>query len=341
MRRQAIVSAFAAVLLCISPAAAQQARSYALATGTTGGTYYPVGVAIEALVKALLGTSQGLQVRAIPTGGSSDNLRLIAEGEVQLAMLQGIHTRAWHGDGPARAAALSDLRSVTMLWPDIIHIALRSALVRTGSVHDLGDIGMAPIAIGRSDSGAMMTTTALLVSLGIEPAYLNVVDVGGYDAMAQAFEAGTIDGGSLLGGLPMAALTRAMTASADSLTLLSFGDADVEAANARFGALWQPYAIPAGTYPGQEEEVLTLAEPNALVVRADVPEEDVYLLTKAIFQNLRFLANMHPAAADLSLEHALSGMALPLHPGAARYFAEAGVEIPEALLPADQIASGQ
>src|SRR5690606_14362872 len=75
MRRQAIVSAFAAVLLCISPAAAQQARSYALATGTTGGTYYPVGVAIEALVKALLGTSQGLQVRAIPTGGSSDNLR--------------------------------------------------------------------------------------------------------------------------------------------------------------------------------------------------------------------------------------------------------------------------
>jgi uncharacterized protein len=319
-------------MLATAPAAAQESRSYALATGTTGGTYYPVGVALEALVKAVLRDSHGIEVSVVPTGGSHDNLALLADGTAQLAMLQGIHTRPRDG-APADAAVLGELRSIAMLWPDVVHVVLRQALAETGTVHDLAGLGMAPIAIGRPESGAMLSTTAILVSIGIEPAYLNVVDAGGYDAMAQAFEAGEIDAGSLFGGAPLAAITRVMTETEGTLALLSFSKEDVDAANARFGALWVPYVIAAGTYPGQAADIATIAEPNALVVRAEIPEEDVYLLTKAMFQNLAFLGNMHPAAAQVSLERALAGMAIPLHPGAARYFTEIGLTIPDDLLP--------
>ncbi|MGF1623502.1 MAG: TAXI family TRAP transporter solute-binding subunit, partial [Alphaproteobacteria bacterium] len=272
------------------------------------------------------------ELQVVPTAGSGDNLALLDSGAAQLAMVQGIHTRPRAG-ASAAAAALADLRSITMLWPDIVHVVLRADLADTGTIQDIARLGAAPIAIGRPDSGAMLSTTALLVSVGIEPAHLNVVDVGGYDAIAQAFESGQIMAGSLLGGAPMAALTRAMSGSDGALMLLSFKEEQITAANARFGVLWMPRLLPAGTYPGQDRDVSTIAEPNALIARADMPEEDVYLLTKAIFSNLTFLGNMHPAAAEITIEGAFAGMAIPLHPGAARYFAEIGLAIPEALQP--------
>ena len=102
-----------------------------------------------------------------------------------------------------------------------------------------------------------------------------------------------------------------------------------EAAQADGGlGLFQPYTIKAGTYPNQTEDVQTIAQPNFLAVSADLADEDVYMITRTIFENLDYLGGIHRAMKALSEENALVGLPVPLHPGAQRYFEEIGLDIP-------------
>jgi TRAP transporter TAXI family solute receptor len=96
--------------------------------------------------------------------------------------------------------------------------------------------------------------------------------------------------------------------------------------------LWVPYTIPAGLYPNQEKDINTIAQPNFLAVNDRVDEEHVYLLTKTIYENLPFLTAIHPATKEMAIERAMGGLPVPLHPGAARYYAEVGVSIPTRLM---------
>jgi len=90
--------------------------------------------------------------------------------------------------------------------------------------------------------------------------------------------------------------------------------------------------IPAGTYPNQDADWNTIAQPNFLATNADVSEENVYMITKTIFENLPFLQAIHPATKAMALEKAIAGLPVPLHAGAAKYYAEQGIEIPERLM---------
>ena len=98
-------------------------------------------------------------------------------------------------------------------------------------------------------------------------------------------------------------------------------------------SLWSRYTIPANTYPNQPLPVYTVAQPTLLVVRADVDEQSVYEITRVIYENLGFLGSIHKATKAISLEHALDGLPLPLHPGALRFYREAGRSVPEHLIP--------
>ena len=90
--------------------------------------------------------------------------------------------------------------------------------------------------------------------------------------------------------------------------------------------------IPAGTYPNQDDTIRTVMQPNFLAVRADVSEDTVYAMTKAIFENLEVLWAASSSAESVTLDIALNGLPVPLHPGAARYYREQGIEIPENLV---------
>ena len=117
----------------------------------------------------------------------------------------------------------------------------------------------------------------------------------------------------------------------DKITILGFTDDQIKRANGGY-KLWTAYEIPADTYPGQSKVVNTIAQPNFLAVNEDVPEESVYQITKTIYENLPFLTNIHKATKAMSLEKAIVGLPVPLHPGAARYFQEAGLTIPDDLI---------
>ena len=138
-------------------------------------------------------------------------------------------------------------------------------------------------------------------------------------------------GAGIPAGPPVGAITRAFAALGKDITVLDFTDEQIAKANGGL-TLWTRFVIPANTYPGQDKPINTIAQPNFLAVRDDVDEEAVYKIVKTIYENLPFLQNIHKATKAMKLESAIAGLPVPLHPGAARYYREQGIEIPDSLI---------
>ena len=333
MRLPAAALAVAGMLVS-GPAAAQDARDYLLATASTGGTYYPVGVAIATLTKVKLQPKQKIGMSAINSAGSGENIRLLRENEAQFAIVQGLFgSYAWNGTGPvANDGPQTNLRSVSMLWPNVEHFVVKNEFAKTGTVEDVLAMQGEAFSMGRKNSGTIGSNKTIMGNLGvadIESAYeLSYI---GYGPTADAMQDGKIAGMSTPAGAPVTAVTRVMAAIGDKVTMLDFTDEQVAKADGGLG-LFTRYVVPAGTYPGQTKDLNTIAQPNFLAVRADVSEEDVYMITKTIYENLGFLQAIHKATNAMSLEAALAGLPMPLHPGAARYYKEVGLDIPANLI---------
>ncbi len=312
-------------------ASAQEDRSYLLATGTSGGTYYPVGVALATIVKTRLEPGTGIALTAISSAGSRENVTLIRRNEVQFAILQGLWgAYALAGEGPfTEEGPAENLRSVSLLWPNVEHFVIRSRFAKTGTMSDLAELKGRRFSIGQRNSGAEGSGRLIMSTLGIDPDSLSLAYLG-YGASADALINGTIDGMNTGAGVPVAAVARAFAAQPGRMTVLGFTPEQIAKINARYN-LWSPFTIPPGTYPHQKNAITAAAQPNFLTVRADVDEEAVYQITKTIYENLPLLASIHAATRSMALETALTGLPIPLHPGAARYFDEAGVPIPDAL----------
>lgn len=336
--RQGTFVVAALTLLCSSLHAdnstmAVQERSYLMATASTGGTYYPVGVALSTLVKVKLQPTHKIAMSAISSAGSGENIKLLRENEVQFAILQGLYgAYAWKGSGPmAGEGPQKNLRSVTMLWQNVEHFTVNRKFVKTGTVSDLLGMKGETLSLGPKNSGTLGSNILLLTNLGadVEKEY-NLIYVG-YDPSADAMQNGQAVGMSTPAGSPVSAVTKAMASMGSEVTLLDFTDEQLKQADGGM-ELWSRYVIPAGTYPTQDKAVNTIAQPNFLAVRADVDEEAVYQITKTTYENLPFLNSIHAATRAMAIEKAISGLPLPLHPGAARYYQEVGMKIPARLL---------
>lgn len=313
-----------------------QNSSYLLSTAGTGGTYYPVGVAIATLTSVRIQPRHGMAMSAINSAGSGENIKLLREDQVDFAIVQGLWgAYAASGTGPlAEDGVQSNLRSITALWPNVEHFAIRSDLVETGTIADLLAQEGIGFAIGARNSGTEGSNRHILAGLGIEdPEAHFSVEFMGYTPSAEAFQNNQLDAINPAAGPPVGAYTRLTAAVGDEITLLGFTDEQIEAANGPFDSLWVPFLIEAGTYSGQDEDVTTIGQPNFLAVDDDVPTEDVYLLTKTMFENLPFLNAIHPATEFMALDSALNGLPVPLHPGAVQYYQEVGIDIPERLMP--------
>lgn len=312
---------------------ANDERAYILSTATTGGTYYPVGVALATLVKVKLQPSDQISMAAINSAGSGENVKLLRENQAQFAILQGLYGKwAWNGTGKVEADGPQEhLRSITMLWQNVEHFGVSNDYVESGTVADLERLAGEKFSIGKKNSGTEGSGIEILSNLGIKPEDMFDIANMGYGPTADAMQNGTVKGFNIPGGVPVGAITRAYAALPGELTVLDFTDEDVDKINAG-GELWTRYVIPAETYPGQEKDINTVAQPNFLAVRSDVDEESVYLITKTIYENLGFLTNIHKATSAMSLDKAIAGLPAPLHPGAARFYHEQGIDIPEHLI---------
>ena len=328
-----LVAGFVALtsVAAVSNVAAQD-KSYILTTATTGGTYYPVGVALATLIKIKLQNKEKIDMAAISSAGSGENVKLLRENQAQFAILQGLFGQ-WATTGTGKVAAdgkQENLRSISMLWQNVEHMVLATDEASTGTIDDLQGLSGKTFSIGKKNSGTEGSGQTILSNLGIDYEGFELVHQG-YTPSAEGLQNGTIVSANMTGGPPVSAVTQAFAAMGDKLTVLDFTDEQMTRANGD-GALWTRFVIPAGTYPGQEKEINTVAQPNFLAVNADVDEEAVYLITKTIYENLAFLNGIHAATKAMGIDKAIGGLPAPLHPGAARYYAEQGIEIPEALM---------
>ncbi len=305
-----------------------------MATASTGGTYYPVGVALSTLVKVKLQPKEKIGMSAISSAGSGENIKLLRDNEVQFAILQGLYgAYAWNGTGPiASEGPQKNLRAVTMLWQNVEHFAINKKFAKTGTVADMVAMKGETLSLGSKNSGTLGSNTVLLTNLGadVEKDYYNLIYVG-YGPSADAMQNGQAAGMSIPAGVPAGAITKAKANMGDDLVILDFTDEEMTKADGGM-ELWTRYVIPADTYPGQTKEINTIAQPNFLAVRADVDEDAVYQITKTTYENLAFLNAIHGATKAMAIEKAIAGLPMPLHPGAAKYYQEVGIKIPARLI---------
>lgn len=307
-------------------------HKYVIATASTGGTFYPVGVAIATLLSLRLSDQHRISFSAVSSSGSLDNIRMLANKEVDFAIIQSLFgLLAWQGTSLYKEKAQKNLRSVSMLWQNVEHFMVTNDIVKTGSMEDLKNLYGANFSITENDSGSKVSAEILMGILGIDYTKMNL-SYFGYNQSAIALQHGKIKGMNSPGGPPVGAVSSVYSAMGPlKVSLLEFSDEEVEKIQKQY-PIWTRYVIKANTYPRQSKEVQTIAQPTLLVTNADTPDDVVYLLTKTMYENLTFLNSVNKGTMSISLDKAFEGLSIPLHPGAVKYYREKGITIPSHLL---------
>ncbi len=297
-----------------------------LAAGQSGTSTYRASVGLSSLIKFELLPTDKIDLLTLVSAGAIENVRMLQADDAQLAILPSaighaarLGAGSFAGDPPE-----TGLRAIATLWRDALHLVVREDDIATGTIDDLSKLKERKLFLGSPSTGMVDANRLLLTDLGMEAnrnfefASLDDGDV------ISAIKRGELDAFSVAARPPEALFESIFSKPASGLRLLDVTESQMIRANGNHW-LWTPYIIPAATYPGQNDDVWTIGLSNILVVRADVDPDVVYAITKSIFGNLSYLKRVDPALADLSLETALAGMAMPLHPGALRYFDESGL----------------
>lgn len=324
---------FITALLSMLFAVTVRAEDYILATASTGGTYYPVGVALSTLTKVKLQPKEKISMSAINSAGSGENIRLLRENEAQFAILQGLFGYyAATGTGPVKSAGKQkNLRAVSMLWQNVEHFVIKKDKLTTGTVSDLLALKGSKMGMGKKNSGTIGSNRTLLAGLGIDISKDYDLVYAGYGPTSDALQNGQISGLGIPAGAPAGAITKLLAANSDNVSVLNVTDKQLAKMDNGKG-LWTRHVIEAGTYPNQSKPINTIAQPNFLAVNASVSEQDVYKITKTIYENLGFLNGIHKATKAMAIKKAIVGLPVPLHSGAVKYYREVGIEIPEHLI---------
>ncbi|MCV6592002.1 MAG: TAXI family TRAP transporter solute-binding subunit [Silicimonas sp.] len=312
-------AATAATLGLAGTAGAQEQTFITIGTGGVTGVYYPTGGAICRLVNK--GRKEhGVRCSVESTGGSVYNTRTIREGEldfgvvqsdVQSAAMEGV--RAFDGDEP-----YGDLRAVFSVHPEPMHVMVRA----DAGISSVMDMKGKRVNIGNPGSGTRVLADVLMAAAGVTPDDFSLAAELKSSEQAAALCDGKIDAAIWAAGLPNGSTMEATsTCEIQILDLTTSGTETVLAENAAYAAA----TIPGGLYPGNDADVASWGPKATFVTDAKTPDMVVYTLVKSIFENFDDFKKLHPAFGRLTEEQMIKdGLSAPLHPGAAKYYAERG-----------------
>ena len=312
----------ALVLLSVLAAAcggsdAPRSQFISIATGGTGGVYYPYG---GGLAKVLNENIPGIRATAEVTAASVDNLKLIRDGKADIAFaLADTVADAAKGDGafqgaPVPAAALA------VLYSNYTHLVTLAA----SGITSVEGLRGRTVSTGSPGSGTEVIALRILRAAGLDPSVELRRQGLGASESAEALKDGKIDAFFWSGGLPTAAVQDLSHSSGITIRLIPTGDL-VPALQQAHGPLYFTLEVPAAAYPGVTAAVPVVGVANILVVDRSMPEQLAYDITRVLFEKQSELAAIHPEARNLSAESAVKGAPVDLHPGAARYFKERGI----------------
>jgi len=316
MKKIISVLLVAAMTLALVACGGGGASKMTMGTGGTAGTYYGYGSVLGQYIK----NNAGIDVTVVSTDGSKANIQGIAAGDYQLGTVQSdVMAYAWEGTRSFEEDGKVDsFRVVAGLYAEAVQL-----ITMDESIKSVADLKGRAVSIGAPGSGVFFNAVDVLAAAG-----LTVDDI---DAQYQSFgdstdalKDGKIDAAFIVAGAPTPAITELCTTNDAWLVPIDGEIAEKMMADCPF---YTTYQIPAGTYAGQEEDITTVTVKATLIVSAEAKEEDVYKLTAAIFDNVEAIAKENAKGSELSLENATSGMTAPFHAGAAKYFAEKGVEV--------------
>lgn len=295
-----------------STAAADNKLETRFATIATGGASGPYNI-IATTLGEVFNKTYGVNSKTQTTGASVENVNLMAQNKVELAFLMSdVLSDALAGEGSFQTPT-TNVQQIAALYPNYVQIVTS----KKSGIKTLEDLRGKRVAVGAQNSGVEVNARNLLT--GHDISYDDIrVDYLGYAEAADALKAGKLDAAFLTSGLPNASLLE-LEQSFD-LQMVSIKPENVSRI-AEDKSYFVSLEIPAGTY-GNEEPVATAAIMNALAVRSDLSQDDVYKLTKTFFDNLQQLRNSHQAMNDVSVEAAQQGLVAPLHPGAQQYYDE-------------------
>ncbi|MDR1377262.1 MAG: TAXI family TRAP transporter solute-binding subunit [Synergistaceae bacterium] len=303
----------------VALAAEAEAKTFlSIATGGTAGVYYPLGVGLAQVITSHL--SADVEATAQTSDGSAANVNLAAKHKTTLALAQSdVVFRAVNGEKPFQKP-VENLRMIASLYPEYVQcIAAGDSGVRAFS-----DIEDKRVSVGTPGSGTMDSVAAIFSVAGVKYSDLDA-DFLNFADTAERLQDGRLDVGFVIAGSPTAAV--AALAAQKKIDLVAFED-DLLDNLVETYPFFIKGVIPAGIYSGVDHDTPTPALIAVLVCNAALPEKLVYDITKTIFENLEELAPAHDQAKSISLDSALGGAIAEIHPGAAKYYAEKGLQVP-------------
>lgn len=313
--RRVALLAVVATLALGAPAAIAQER-ISVATGGTGGVYFPYGGALASLISRYV---EDVEATAEVTSASVDNMTFIENGDAELAfVLADTAFDAVEGNepfpDPVPALALATL------YNNYTHVVTTD----DAGIDTLADLEGKRVSTGSAGSGTEVIANRLLEAAGLDPEEDIDREQLGASESANAVRDGNIDAYFWSGGLPTASVTDLAASPNTTLKLIPNGEfaADLQGA---YGAFYGTDTIEAETYPGQADAVEVIVVPNVLLANESLNEELVYEIVSAMFEHRDDLVAAHPEAENLTLENATQNSPIPYHPGAVRFYEEQGV----------------
>jgi uncharacterized protein len=303
-----------AAAAALVPISAQAEEFINILTGGTGGVYYPLGVAMSKIYGDHI---PGAKPSVQSTKASVENLNLLQAGKGEIAFTLGDSLAdAWNGNAEVGfKSKLDKLRTVAAIYPNYIQIAA----LKDAHINTLADLKGKRLSVGAPKSGTELNARAILSGAGMSYKDLRKVEYLPFSESVELMKNRQLDATLISAGLGVSAI-RDLCASVDC-TIVEIPKAVV----AKVGTPYQSASIPAGTYKGNDKDVEAAVVPNYLVTRSGLSDQQVYEMTKTIFDNLSTLQAAHAAAKAMTLENAAKNPPVPLHPGAAKFYKEKGV----------------
>lgn len=314
--RRALLGAATAACLArpafVSRPAWAQSRYLTILTGGTAGVYYPLGVALASIYGAAI---PGVRASVQATKGSVENLLLLEAGKAELAFVVGdALAQGLAGDREAGfKGPVTRIRGIAALYPNVVHVVVRA----DAGVATLEGLRGRSVGVGAPRSGAELNSRAALAAAGLAYADLGRVEYLPYGDAVELMKNRQLDAAIITAGLGVASIQ-------DLATALPITILPIPAEQARrIPAPYVPGTIPADTYPGQRTAVPTAFVPNFLVTHAGVDDDLAQAMAQGLWEHLPELRAAHAAAAGIDPKAALTGLPVPLHPGARRWYDKA------------------
>ncbi|MDU1177165.1 alkanesulfonate transporter substrate-binding subunit [Peptoniphilus harei] len=284
-----------------------------VATGGTGGTYYPLG---GALSNILNNAGVDYTATAQATGASKENVELVTRGDAEIAFIQNdVAYYAVNGTDIFEGEKKPSLRGLCCLYPEIVQIVASD----DSGIKTIDDLKGKRVAVGAPGSGVEVNVKQILDIHGITYDDLGKVDYLSFAEAADQIKSGQIDATFLTAAIPSSAITE--LATTHDVHLVPIAEDKAEALIAKYPFYVNLHITPS-EYKGQDEEISVVAVQSMLAVDERMAEEDAYNIVKLLFENLDTMKESHARGGDIALDKALDGMSIELHPGAQKYFDE-------------------